>query len=179
MWLVIESAVLQGIDRIAAFLILLPFAERQKVSAWAHWVSSESTKWIGPRHTNFPDGSICAFHPTEGAWKPGGDLVNLIDRYTIWAAKHLHLENFDYWPGFQHVPHPYERLAEFRDKEFCGCANYRRRYIDCCKNSDLKHDRVDLMLDFFANYAGGLRSPPPFVKGVIMGRNEPPTIQQA
>jgi hypothetical protein len=121
MWLRIESAVLNGLDRTATFLVALPFDAETFPRAWGFWRIAGEYRWIGRRHTNFTDGSVCAFVPTSGAWRPGDSLVQLIDLYSVWALRHLHLEEVGHWPGGQFSPHPFYSLVEFAPNELCGC----------------------------------------------------------
>lgn len=149
MWLKAESAITDGLGRTALFLLHLPYSRTLRVQGWGFWKTAVSRTWIGPRHTNFPDGSICAFETADGTWGPGAPLVALLDLYTVWAARHLHLEWFGRWPGFQSVPHPAERICEIRDDEFCGCGNFTDLYRDCCKPDDLRETTSAEMVDFW------------------------------
>lgn len=149
MWLTAESVIVDGLGRTALFLLHLPYSRTSRVRGWGFWKTAASRIWIGPRHTNFPDGSICAFEIADGTWNPGDPPVALLDLYTVWAAKHLHLELFDRWPGFQSVPRPAERMCEIRDDEFCGCGNHTSLYRDCCKSGDPRETTSAEMIDFW------------------------------
>ena len=138
MWLLTESSVLSGLDRTATFLTAIPYTLRAPQKSWGFWTTPVYSEWIGPRHTNFGDGSICAFNPKDGTWMPGGSLTSLIDLYTVWALRHEHLRVFGRWPGRQAVPHVYERLSESHPDELCGCDKYGRHYAECC----LPHDQA-------------------------------------
>lgn len=174
MWLNVSSLVLEGLPQKATFLVAVPFSPDRAVRGWAFWTTSISASWIGPRHTNFPDGSICAFYPQDKTWKPGDSLVVLLDIYTIWALRHLHLDTFGRWPGYQSVPSPYERLTELRDDEFCGCDNSNLKYAECCKPRDIKLDFLHERSKFLKMYCGGVRSPPSWVNKVVIGSGEVP-----
>lgn len=127
--------------------------------------------WIGPRHTNFPDGSICAFDPADSTWVLGDPLVELLDIYTIWAVRHLYLQTFGRWPGRQSVAHAAERVLEFRPDEYCGCAEGHRLYRECCMTKDLARNRIEDSLTFFWR-TGGFRNPPDAVKKFVSERRE-------
>lgn len=136
-WLWLDSRLLPGFGRKARFVVaVLPRIEH--IAAWGFWNGgSLGASWIGPRHTNYPDGSICAFDAADGDWKYGDSLVTLLDLYTIWAIRHLHLEYLGRWPGPQASANPIERIAEFRNTEWCGCSTPRGTYGSCCKQQDL------------------------------------------
>jgi hypothetical protein len=133
--------------------------------------------WIGPRHTNYFDGSICAYEPTDGTWSLGMPLVDLFAYYTLWAARHLHLRQFGYWPGQQRVHRASERLAELKQNELCGCSDGTRPYRECCYGPDLEEQSVARALSHeifitrrppidVVNYARG-NGPPPRVSSVF------------
>lgn len=172
-WLLTESLILEGLTRKATFLTAVPFLQGHRAFAWGYWTTSVSASWIGPRHTNFPDGSVCAFDPKDGTWSIGEPLVKLLDLFTLWALRHLHFEMFDRWPGYQSVPIAYERLAELKDHELCGCDQAHLRYSECCKPRDLALDRPTAILEFFMR-TGCSRKPPTWVLPVIWGTQTPP-----
>lgn len=135
LWMLTESSVLPGCWHKAVFVTGLSYVYPFVARSWGFWISDISLKpvWIGPRHTNFPDGSICAFEPKDRTWCAGQSIVTLLDLNTLWALRHRHLEMFGRWPGRQSVEHPYERLQELKEDEFCGCQNSNLLYKDCCR----------------------------------------------
>lgn len=177
-WLRTQSQVLDGLARRATFLVSIPFDRGDRARSWAYWNTVVSLLWIGPRHTNFPDGSICAFEPRDRTWRIGDSIVKLFDLYTLWTLRHLYLEVFGRWPGYQSVHIPYERLQELHDNEFCGCDHSHRRYSECCKPADLALDRQQALLDFLERTGGakngGRRKPPDWVPSVVSGAKAPP-----
>ena len=177
LWLLTNSSVLTGLGKKATFLCAIPYSPLLSARSWGYWTTAISSTWIGPRHTNFPDGSICAFEPSDGTWKIGDSIVKLLDLYTLWALRHEHLEQFNRWPGYQAVPNPYERLSELRDDEFCGCDQSDRLYGKCCKKSDLSANQVALALDFWY-FTGGhqYRKPPPAITDFIRKQRYLPSI---
>lgn len=178
MWLLTDSAVLNGLRKTATFLVWLPFEPGGRVKSWGFWTASIGVCWIGPRHTNWPDGDICAYTPADGTWRPGGNLVQLLDLNTLWALRHLYLQEFDRWPGYHSAPHPYERITELRDDEFCGCENGHLLYENCCKAADLAQDRPRIAIDFSRRYMrNGLRSPPRDIVQFALRRSGPPRIR--
>lgn len=180
MWLSVDSAVLAGLDRSATFLIAIPFRPLTPVRSWAFWSRAIGYEWVGPRHTNAIDGSICAFNPAEGTWKNGGSVVALIDQYTVWTLRHLHVEMFHWWPGQQTAQFVHERLTELNDNEWCGCRPGAQRYVDCCKQSDLASDRFRAALDFVGGFLRFKpRQPPPSVVRFLWRRSDPPAFKRA
>jgi len=184
-WLLARSSILSGLAREATFLVALPYRSGPGPRAWGFWTTPDASWWIGPRHCNFQDGSICAFAPDDGAWFEGGDLRTLIDLYSVWALRHLHLEIFGRWPGRQYGllgadprVNAYYRQIECKDDELCGCGSDTRRYSDCCKPADLQWDPIEQMQRFLHHVQGGFtsRRPPQPVVDFIECRNAPPKI---
>lgn len=178
MWLLVRSSLLPGVSVRAYFAIAVSF-RRAMLRSWGFWGSdSIGYEWIGPRHTNFPDGSICAFEPTDGSWRVGEPLVELLDIYTVWAIRHLHLRVFGRWPGPQAVRFPYERLLEIRSDECCGCEDSRGPYGRCCEPHDRRRNQIAEALHFMHAMAGGLRSPSKDIVNFLKARNRPPKISE-
>jgi hypothetical protein len=184
MWLLAKSSIISGLEREATFLVALPYRSRLGPRAWGFWTTTAEPQWIGPRHTNFGDGSICAFSPDEGAWGDGDDLRTLLDLYTVWALRHLHLEAFGRWPGKQYSlgadprVKAYYRWRECKDDELCGCGSETRRYAECCKPLDSRWDELELMKVFLQLNPGGFqtRRPPPEIVGFVQGRSPLPKM---
>lgn len=132
----VPANLLPGLGNPAIFIIAIRFAPSPEIRSWAFWSSGE---WIGPRHTNRPDGSICAFDASNPVWVIGQELYRLVDIYAVWALRHLHLKVIGRWPGRQLAQAPFERLEEMRFDELCGCDNGRgMKYQQCCLSSDTK-----------------------------------------
>lgn len=177
-WLTVKSLVISGLPMVATFLLALPRGRLAHARAWGFWVGPNGSSWIGPRHTNFPDGSICAFDKRDGSWKPEFGVIPLIDMYTLWAFRHLHLAWFGRWPGPQSAPHPYERLAELRDGESCGCDHPMGTYRECCKAADESLDRQKLAWSFLIQTDFGRRQPPSAIIAVMEGSDALPSIRE-
>jgi hypothetical protein len=175
MWLMTESTVTTGLKKAATFLTALNTNE-QRVKSWGFWrESAVQITWIGPRHTNFNDGSVCAFEPTDGTWSFGDPLVELLDLYSVWAMRHLHFELFDRWPGGQFAHHAYEHHRELHRDELCGCGS-TIRYSECCSNRDRAIGPIAAALDFARTHGSWTREPPPLVVVSARERTEPPPI---
>jgi len=177
LWLVSESHLLPGLCQKAFFLTGIPFVRTRIVRAWGFWggVPLRFPTWIGPRHTNFPDGSVCAFEPSDSTWNLGDSIVELLDLYTLWAFRHLHLQVYGRWPGRQVARHPYERITELRDDEFCGCGNSDNLYGECCREKDFSMDIAFEAASFLFS-AGGMRNPPDTVVDFIREQKAAPRI---
>jgi hypothetical protein len=179
LWLWVEGTVLPGLTRRATFLIAVPFSRGCKVQAWAFWSTVLGYQWIGPRHTNAVDGSICAFNPIDGTWKEGGQLTALIDLYSLWAFRQLHVEVIGWWPGRQTAQFAFERLTECNDNEWCGCRSDAPRYRDCCKQADLEADRFTIAMEFVGGFLKFRpRTPPAKVVAILTANAAPPEIHQ-
>jgi hypothetical protein len=182
MWLLVESSVLSGIDRSATFLVAVPYSPDSFPRAWGFWNFASGPKWIGPRHVNFPDGSICAFVPESGTWRQGDRLDALLDLFTVWTLRQLYLEEFKRWPGRQFSAHPFYSLAEFKDDEFCSCDKEEppRRYGECCKVEHLKRPLLELAGGFERAMGCRLndRNPPQPILDFIDGRGDLPSIAE-
>ena len=183
MWLLATSSIIPDLAREAIFLVALPYRRGLGPVAWAFWTAQGQSWWIGPRHTNYQNGSICAFSEDDGAWCDGGDIRTLLDLYSLWALRHLHLEVFGRWPGKQYSlrsadprVEAYYRQTQCEDDELCGCGSETRRYADCCKPSDLQWNFFELMSLFRNQVGGDLRKPPPPIAGFIESRSALPRI---
>lgn len=177
-WLLTDSLLLEKLQRAASFLIAISYT-RAIVRAWGFWSDLLSyPRWIGPRHTNFPDGSVCAFEPADRSWEFGESLIELLDIYSVWAVRHLHLELFGRWPGPQSVAHPYERSIELAPDELCGCGQGSKEYRACCMKRDLARNRVADAVNFMMRYCGGQRSPPAAVVRAVHLWSEPPVFDE-
>lgn len=174
-WLLFESQLLPGYSGKAIFAVAIPFVETVNPRAWAFW---SGAKWIGPRHTNFPDGSICAFEPSDLTWSLGDPILNLLDLYILWAIRHLHLAFYDRWPGQQSVHHIFERINELRDDEYCGCGSTPiKLYRDCCKAMDKSVNQVTAAVNFVLS-TGGRRTPPNSIISFVNGDAPPPNFTE-
>lgn len=176
LWLMTDSSLLPGLCHKARFFTAIPFAPTKSVRSWGFWVGVplRHPVWIGPRHTNLGDGSICAFERQDDTWHPGGSLVTLLDLYTVWALRHLHLRLFGRWPGRQVAHYAFERLIETQPGELCGCGS-SVEYSKCCKEQDLLRDRLFDALRFIED-GGCDRYPPAAVSDFLAGGSDIPLV---
>lgn len=179
-WLVARSTLVEGIGREAVFVVAIPFDLSSRTQGWAFWSrgSLAFAQWIGPRHTNFPYGSICAFDPEDNAWSSGDSPTSLLDLYTVWAVRHLFLEHFGRWPGSQTARWPYERRLECREDELCGCGSMNATYAECCLPGDLQRDTVRDALTFLNETQGGERAPPIEIVEFLRTQSIPPSMSR-
>ncbi|WP_175728663.1 hypothetical protein [Burkholderia ambifaria] len=177
MWLIVESSLLPGFSQKAIFVVAIRFADGL-VRGWGFWgTEAIGYEWIGPRHTNFPEGSICAFEPADGTWAVWDPLVELLDLYTLWAVRQLHLRAFGRWPGHQAVRHPYERILELRADEYCGCGKSNQLYGKCCRDADLAGNQLREALAFTIDMHSGLRRPPQSIVEFLHDRTRVPDFR--
>src|SRR6185369_8797174 len=108
-------------------------------------------------------------------WRIGDPIVRLLDLYTLWAFRHLHLQKLGRWPGKQVASIPYERITEFRENEFCGCDQYDKLYRDCCREKDLTRNLFNEYKDYIAQ-TGGVRRPPDSVINFMRFQGDIPRI---
>lgn len=172
-WLLCQSALLPDALHSAVFICAIPFDPTKRVRGWGFW---KGNAWIGPRHTNMPDGSICAFEPSDNTWLPGDSIVKLLDFYTLWAVRHLHLRTFNRWPGAQVAHHAYERLTEIKEDELCGCGSLDKKYGECCKTRDLRRNRIADATKFIFD-GGADRKPPKSVMRFLKEQDNPPSLK--
>src|SRR5690606_35556821 len=132
-WLLCETSPILGLTDRAYLLTRYPLAGSEPIASWAWW---KPGIWIGPRHTNYGDGSICSFEPQHGTWSPGDGLVRLLDLPAVWIVRHLYLRHFGRWPGDQVIHTPFERLRDHRPGERCGCGSFQA-YERCCRARDI------------------------------------------
>ncbi len=146
------------------------------VRSWAWW--GPGLIWIGPRHTNYPDGSICSFEPKDlDAWQRGKSLRDLLDIHAVWIVRHLFLRYFGHWPGDQVFHTAYERLKEHRPGELCGGCRSGLRYEDCCRILDYRLDPVERVISFMRQFGNLDRNPPKAVSEFVYGgRKAPPSL---
>lgn len=164
-WLLVKVHPLPALPDQALLLAAYPLDRSEVPCAWAWW---HTGVWIGPRHTNFPDGSICSHAKTDGVWSPGDPLLGLLDLHSVWVLRHLHLRYLERWPGHQDARIAYERVQELRPNELCGCGS-EKRYAKCHQAEDEARDPYDRYLGFVTAF--GLtsydRRPPAKVHRVL------------
>lgn len=101
--------------------LFLPNNAVHSPKAFAFYRLSPIPRPVGPRHTNFPDGSICAFTDDDDAWRPGDSPKILLNLYAEWLVCQLFLRIEKRWPGRQVGLDATYRQAEFGVLEWCHC----------------------------------------------------------
>lgn len=155
-WFQVRVRPVPGLTAAARLVTQVPLYRKFPVRSWAWW---DSGVWIGPRHTNYPHGDICAFDPEDQTWNRGDPLVVLLDLHVVWIVRHLHLRKFGRWPGRQVLHTAYERLREQQPGELCGCGS-TRRYGDCCRPRDARKDPYQALREHVQRVGTAGRCPP-------------------
>ena len=135
LWIIVTSYPLGRDGPQVTFVLAYPASDKVPPRAWAFWKLGDFPKFVGPRHTNFPDASICAFGPDDGTWARADRLVALVDLYSTWVFRHLYLQQFGRWPGQQYGLTALYRRSEFSPVEWCGCGS-GKRYGKCHQAAD-------------------------------------------
>ena len=108
------------------------------VRAWASW--GDGVRPAGD-HV-YPDASICAYMPDEWIW--GRDPLHvLVDWYTSWLAKCLHLQFLNRWPGRQHCSARVAMRRKMLD-EYCRCGG-PKEYRECHYPKDRQRSSYELV----------------------------------
>lgn len=154
LWLVVPAYPLGRPGPQVIFICAIPDEKRARIVSWAFWRNFKFCAWIGPRHTNYPDGSVCAFPPNQGFWGEGDRFVHYLDRSCEWCLRHIHLWSEKYWPGPQSGMGPHYQLAEGLPQELCFCRS-GKEYYACCRNEDAVN-ACDRSRDNFLTLTGGI-----------------------
>lgn len=181
LWIITKSKPLESDGPQVTFVLAYPYSAKIPPRGWAFWKVGDFPKIVGPRHTNFPDASICAFGLDDGAWERDDGLTALIDLYSTWAVRHLYFEHFGRWPGRQHGATALYRRTEFLSDEWCGCGS-GLRYGQCHEESDKLPDddsaREDHRHILGSDY-GPRRPPKSVMKFVRSGFEKIPALKDA
>lgn len=135
LWVIVKSQPLGDDGPQVTFVIAFPHDPRLDVKSWGFWKLGDFPKPVGPRHTNFPDQSICAFAPDDQTWTRDMGILALVDLYSTWVIRQLYFQHFGRWPGDQIGASALYRRLEFAVDEWCGCGS-GQRYGECCAESD-------------------------------------------
>lgn len=94
---------------------------------------------VGPRHTNYPDASVCSHIPENDAWRPGDNPLRLLNLCAEWLVCQLFLKVEKRWPGKQFGMDEIYRHAEFQPEEWCCDSGLR--YGECHATADAEFVR--------------------------------------
>ena len=148
----------------AKVITAIPDDKNAKILSWGFWEDDRRISWIGPRHTNYPDGSICAFVENDQVWRDGNPLLGYYDNVSEWCLRQLFLHFNRHWPGRQSAPGRYYRVREGLGLERCFCDKPKVAYFECCRPLDILQlsdaDRIDF-LQFSGGTELGMQSPHP------------------
>ena len=172
-WIFNRIQPIQGLRDAALVVTASPKDPWRRVVSWAWW---DPEIWIGPRHTNYPDGSICSFEPSDGTWRRGDSLVGLLDLHTVWVVRQMFLRHFGRWPGRQSLHTAYERVTEHEPGELCGCDS-GLLYESCCRVPDLRQSPARRWIEFQKKFGSGHRSPPGSVVTWLFAGGAAPSIE--
>jgi hypothetical protein len=137
LWVVAPSCPLGADGPQFHLAVAFPFSIGLQPKGWAFSKLGQFPKAVGPRHTNFPDHSICAQGADDGAWYPSDGVRPLLNLYSTWLFRQIYLAEFRRWPGRQWGPSALYRRSEFHQDEWCGCGK-KARYGKCCQQADLE-----------------------------------------
>ena len=164
-WLSVPALPLGEDGPRAIFLILYPTNSHLRIKAWGFWVEGPALVPMGPRHTNYPDGTICAFPEDRSIWYRKKGITLLVDLFSEWAVRQLHWHEFGTWPGAQLGPTPVYRLAQFNEAEQCYCGS-EKAYGTCHRDSDMDAVKTNPIQEHIATAR--------FLQGVPFGLQRPP-----
>ena len=172
-WLAVRTFPIGEGGPQALLLIAVPFGG-PRVFAWAYWYEQGHAKWIGPRHTNFNEGSICAFPLLSDHLDCEWPLTRYLDLLSEWCARHLYLALRQKWPGPQEGLWVSYRLSETLPGECCPRCGRLQMYETCCKPLDEADALVGREGPHGPAPQGG-RTPPPQIREFAKrgGRNPP------
>ena len=114
-WLVVRAFPIREVGPQALLLIAVPLGG-PRVFAWAYWYGQGQATWIGPRHTNFNEGSICAFPLQSNHLDCEWPLTRYLDLLSEWCARHLYLAVHEKWQALRRTLDliPSQRNAAWR-----------------------------------------------------------------
>ena len=134
----------------ADFIIAVPRNPTFRIVAWGFWRMKDGPIWMGPKHTNYPDGSSCAFPVNSGVWTEDHGITAYVDRLAEWSMRHLYLDAEGLWPGPQEGDHIYYRLRHTHPRECCTRCWQLEPYQSCCQALDQKESAAGDREDFIA-----------------------------
>lgn len=163
----------------ADFIIALPKDPTFRILSWGFWRTDSRPVWIGPKHTNYPDGSACAFPAQSGVWTPAHGITGYVDRMAEWGMRQLFLDAEGLWPGAQEGEHLYYRLRHTHPAESCTRCRGLRRYEECCRSRDQAEFSGGHRSDFLSRYLCEVGEQRPHVRMVewaAQKRRSPPSM---
>lgn len=180
-WLAVPISPLGDGGPQAFSLLAVPFDPDLRILAWAFWCRAGKAEWIGPKHTNYPDGSVCAFPAQAGIWHEALGLTVLIDRHAEWIMRHLILDLDGLWMGRQEGASRYYRLKHTHPQESCTRCCSLRPYENCCRSVDEREYSEADRIQFLHNYRSdvGEQRPPDVILKWAQAGGKPPRMRRA
>lgn len=163
----------------ADFTIAVPTDPAFRILSWGFWRTDNGLVWIGPKHTNYPDGSACAFPSDSGAWTEALGLVPYVDRLAEWSMRHIFLDAEGIWPGRQEGSHVYYRLRHTHPQECCTRCRGLDRYESCGLSFDQEQYAGSDRADFISVYGADVADQRPHSRLINWNENRrgtPPTM---
>jgi hypothetical protein len=155
LWYMVPVFPLGKAGPCAKVITAIPEDKNARILSWGFWQHDRQIAWIGPRHTNYPDGSICAFVENEQVWWDGDPLLTYYDNLSEWGLRQLFLHFNGYWPGRQLAPGRYYRVREGLKLERCFCDKPQTDYFECCRPLDILQLCAEDKTDFL-QFSGGV-----------------------
>lgn len=116
--------------------LYLPGNRIQTPTAFGLRSSGLLARPISKKHTNSPEGSICAWSDGDIEWAPGDSPFLLLRLYSEWLLCQLFYQCAGFWPGRQSGIDAVYRWNEFKPNEWCDCGS-QKRYGECHQPLDL------------------------------------------
>lgn len=110
--------------------LYLPDNRAMTPTAFGFRSSGQLARSISKRHTNSPEGSICAWSDGDIDWTPGDSPLLMLCLFAEWLLCQLFYQQEGYWPGRQSAMNAVYRWNEFHPNEWCDCGS-DQRYGDC------------------------------------------------
>jgi hypothetical protein len=151
-WLAVSIFPAGKVGPQADFVIAVPTNPTFRILSWGFWCTTDGPVWIGPKHTNYPDGSACPFPADGAAWTEAHDLIAYVDRLAEWSMRHLYLDAEGVWPGSHEGAHIYYRLRHTHPRECCTRCRSLNPYESCCLPLDQKEFVSSHRADFISMY---------------------------
>lgn len=165
----------------ADFAVAVPADPRHRVLAWGFWRVDGGAVWIGSKHTNYPDGSACAFPADSGVWTEADGITPYVDRLAEWSFRHIFLDAEGMWPGIQEGAHVYYRLRHTHPHECCTRCSTLQRYENCCRSIDQAEFANHHPAEFVAIYGcdvGEQRPHSRLAEWILQRHGQPPAMSR-
>lgn len=172
LWLAIPAHPIGEEGPRATHFVAIPKHRKARIVSWAFWGTGSQAEWIGHRHTNYPDGSVCAFPAQGGFWRDGDPLIDYVDRLSEWTLRQLYYSVHRRWPGSQEGPSAYYRRLETRPGECCPRCGSLKRYEHCCRSLDELDEHPDDRAEFIRRFKCDVGRQRPHDRVILFAKGE-------